>query len=140
MEIADFLSRFDGLKATGADRWAARCPAHPDHSPSLAIRVTPDGRILCHCFAGCDTESVLGAIGVSLTDLFPKPLTQEFLPKIRAPFSALEALTCLAEDSTVVAFCIEAMASGQALSERDAAAFWASTGRINSALEAVHGS
>ena len=39
----------------------ARCPAHPDRIPSLAI-TEQDGRILIHCHAGCDQKSVVSAL------------------------------------------------------------------------------
>ena len=51
--------------------WTARCPAHDDKGPSLAVREGEDGRVLLHCFAGCQTANVLGAIGMDMTDLFP---------------------------------------------------------------------
>jgi putative DNA primase/helicase len=42
--------------------WVARCPAHNDHLPSLSISEAPDGKILVHCHAGCDQQSVIGAL------------------------------------------------------------------------------
>ena len=51
--------------------WTARCPAHEDKSPSLAVREGEDGRVLLHCFGGCSTADVLGAIGMDMSDLFP---------------------------------------------------------------------
>ncbi|HEX8238276.1 MAG TPA: toprim domain-containing protein [Allosphingosinicella sp.] len=39
-----------------------RCPAHDDHTPSLSIR-PGERRLLFHCFAGCDTASVIRALG-----------------------------------------------------------------------------
>jgi hypothetical protein len=48
----------------------ARCPAHQDHRPSLSIATGQDGRILLNCRAGCRTEDVLRAIGVSWSALF----------------------------------------------------------------------
>ena len=68
------LDRLQRVKATGLNRWVACCPSHKDRSPSLSIRELDDGRILLKDFGGCETESVLGAIGLSMTDLFPKPL------------------------------------------------------------------
>lgn len=52
--------------------WAAKCPAHPDHTPSLAIAEGHDGRALVYCHAGCKPEDVLGALGLSWIDLFPR--------------------------------------------------------------------
>ena len=56
------LSQLDGVKRTGTGRWLARCPAHADKHPSLAIRELDDGRVLANCFAGCSIESVLSAV------------------------------------------------------------------------------
>lgn len=46
------------------------CPAHDDRTPSLSIRRTADGRVLLHCFAGCRTDDVLAALGLTWADLF----------------------------------------------------------------------
>jgi putative DNA primase/helicase len=51
-----------------------RCPAHRDRGPSLHISRAADGRWLLHCFAGCTTEEVLRAAGLSWDDLFPDRL------------------------------------------------------------------
>ena len=47
------------------------CPAHPDRRPSLSVRRAADGRWLLHCFAGCDTETILAAAGLTFADLAP---------------------------------------------------------------------
>ena len=41
--------------------WMARCPAHDDNNPSLAIREV-DGKVLLHCHAGCTQRSVIDAL------------------------------------------------------------------------------
>lgn len=47
----------------------ARCPAHEDRNPSLAI--TPiEGSVLIHCFAGCATPDVLASLGMKVADLY----------------------------------------------------------------------
>ena len=61
MSIESLISRLDGVKETGPGKYVARCPAHEDRSPSLAIKDCGDGRILLHDFAGCETEDVLSA-------------------------------------------------------------------------------
>ena len=50
--------------------WSSRCPAHDDHSPSLSVGIGNDGRTLAHCFAGCLTEDVMAAVGLTMWDLF----------------------------------------------------------------------
>lgn len=42
--------------------WMARCPAHEDHHPSLAVRDGDGGKVLVYCFAGCDQERVIAAL------------------------------------------------------------------------------
>jgi hypothetical protein len=68
------LNRLDRVKQIGPGRWIARCPAHEDRSPSLSIRELDDGRVLLKDFGGCDTESVLTALGLRMADLFPGPV------------------------------------------------------------------
>jgi hypothetical protein len=50
--------------------WTARCPSHRDRRSSLSVSAGDDGRVLLKCFAGCTTEDVASAIGLSMTDLF----------------------------------------------------------------------
>lgn len=138
-DIGDILARLFGVKSTGPDRWIARCPAHQDRRPSLTLRALPDGRILMQDFGGCETADVLSAIGLSFSDLFPEPLTRERLPRIAAPFSALDALTCLARESAIVAIAASDIADGKTLSPEDAERVCVAAGRIATALEAVHG-
>ena len=69
MSLTDFLDRLKGVKQSG-DGWQARCPAHEDAKASLSIAAGKDGRILLKCFAGCSVESVVGAVGLKVSDLF----------------------------------------------------------------------
>jgi hypothetical protein len=66
------LAKLRNPRQVGPSRWMAKCPAHPDHNPSLSIKEAPDGRVLLHCFAGCPTEAVLAALGLGWSDLFPE--------------------------------------------------------------------
>lgn len=93
------VERLKGVKKTGLHSWAACCPAHEDRSPSLSVKVTDDGRTLLHCFGGCSTESVLAAVGLEMSDLFPDKLAD--LPRSRG-FSAMDALRALEAESLVV--------------------------------------
>src|SRR5262249_23186215 len=53
--------------------YKAHCPAHNDGTPSLSVSEGDDGRVLLYCFAGCETESVVDAIGLTMADLFDAP-------------------------------------------------------------------
>lgn len=58
------------VRSCRGDHWMTRCPAHEDSSPSLSIHRNPDGKVLLHCFAGCDTVDVLAALGLQWRDLW----------------------------------------------------------------------
>lgn len=56
----------------GNEQYQAHCPAHDDQRASLSITETEQGgKVLLYCQAGCDTEDVLKALGLSWWDLFP---------------------------------------------------------------------
>lgn len=59
--------------------YKACCPAHADSDPSLQITQIPDGRILMHCYAGCEIGDILSALGLSISDLFPDGGIQDHL-------------------------------------------------------------
>lgn len=58
----------------------ACCPAHDDKSPSLQISETFEGKLLLHCFAGCDYQDIADALGIkSQNTLVYKATDQEIL-------------------------------------------------------------
>lgn len=63
------LTRLSKVRSRGAGKWTASCPAHADSSPSLSV-AEGDRGILVHCFAGCTTEDVVAALGLTMADLF----------------------------------------------------------------------
>src|SRR5690606_5164479 len=96
--IADqLLSRLQGVKQTGPDRWLARCPAHDDETASLSIREM-DGKVLVHDFAGCATQEVVNAVGLELSDLFPARPTHRCKPG-RQLFPAADVLRAVASEA-----------------------------------------
>lgn len=66
------LNRLTKVQSRKNRTWMACCPAHDDKTPSLAIKELPDGRILMKCFAGCEVMSIMGALKLSVSDLFPE--------------------------------------------------------------------
>ena len=104
MSIDVLLSHLDGVKETGRGRYLSRCPGHDDRSPSLAIKDGDDGRVLLHCFAGCETESVLSAIGLTFSDVMPDRVGHDHAYKpVRNRISPRDALATLDHESLVVA-------------------------------------
>ncbi len=129
------LERLDKVKRTGVDRWQARCPGHEDKSPSLSIRELPDGRILLHCWAGCETSAVLAAAGLDFNALFPEPLAGH-APRVRRAFSAADALLAIDFETTIVQLAAADLAAGKTI-DRDRLRLAAQ--RIGKAMEAVRG-
>jgi len=73
--INNLLDRLEYVKQSKPDHWRAKCPIHQKEqskSRSLSIVETESGSALIHCFAGCAYDTVLGAIGLQPSDLFPK--------------------------------------------------------------------
>jgi hypothetical protein len=130
MDVNDLLSRLDGVRGRNGS-WSAKCPAHPDRTPSLSVKDLGDGRILLHCFGGCGTDDVLAALGLTMSDLFPERLG-DFSP--RREFTAMDALRCLAYESSLVAIEAARFAEGHPV---DASRIAVAAGRIATALEVV---
>jgi hypothetical protein len=104
MSIDTLIFRLSGLKETLNGQYIALCPGHDDRSPSLSVRECEDGRVLLHCFAGCDTGNVLAAIGMTFADVMPKRIGQ-FHSHKPVPFRIppRDALITLDHESLVVA-------------------------------------
>lgn len=59
------------------DEYKAKCPAHDDRTASLSVTRGESGAILVRCFAGCSYQQIIGALGLSASQLFPpKPREQ----------------------------------------------------------------
>ena len=102
MTASTLLGRLEGVRSRGPGRWSARCPSHKDRSPSLSIAEAEDGRVLLHCFAGCGADDVLGAIGLSFSDVMPERVGE--FSRERQPFPAGQVLEACAREVMVAAF------------------------------------
>jgi len=71
------------------------CPVHEcdggPHKPSLSIGEGRDGRILLRCLAGCSLAAVLGALKLTLADLFPSNVPRRRFSRCRQPAHAHKA-------------------------------------------------
>jgi hypothetical protein len=132
---ARVLSTLPTVRQTGPGRWLARCPAHDDRRASLSVREI-DGRVLIHCFAGCSAGDVVSALGLSLCDLFERPLAQAV--ESSAPrVNATDVLVALAHEAMVVVLVCEALAEGQPLDADKRSRLNLAAGRIIRALDVV---
>jgi hypothetical protein len=133
MKADAFLSRCEKVRATGNGTWIACCPGHDDKSPSMTVRELDDGRVLIHCFAGCDVEQILGAVGLDFDALFPDKPRQDHVPGLRRPFPAADVLEAVANEAFYVAYMAAALSqcpAGHELGETDRALLWQSYERI----------
>ena len=137
MSVDALLSRLQKVRGRNG-AWTACCPAHDDKSPSLAIR-EEGGKVLLHCFGGCEVSAIVGAVGMDMTDLFPPkpdmgiPMTPQ--PKVR--FFASDLLRVIALEAQIVAVAAYDMGRGKTLPEADLDRLKLAAQRINEAMEAA---
>lgn len=86
------LDRLLGVKR-GGKGFTAKCPAHEDDDPSLSVGVGDDGRVLVNCHGGCSFESIVAALGLSVSDMFVAPVSprgsaSRRTPPVRTPQAA----------------------------------------------------
>lgn len=131
--INTLLSRLDKVQRIGNGRYKAACPAHDDRSPSLAIK-EDDGRLLLHCFSGCQTIDILSAVNLGFSDIMPEKAEGPY-NKQRKPFYALDILNIIKFEATLVYIYASDMAQGLTLTESDRERLLVATSRINHAYE-----
>jgi hypothetical protein len=136
-----FLARCNKVKTTGHGTWLACCPGHADKRPSMTVRELEDGRVLVHCFSGCDVGQILAAVGMEITDLFPD---RDYgpMPRLRPPrraFPAADVLEAIANEMRVACLIASSMHQGQSISKEDYARLWLAMERIETAREIANG-
>ena len=133
MSVDVLLSKLDKVKQRGRNNWQACCPAHEDKGPSLSIRELDDKRILVHCFSGCSVHEIVQAVGLQLSDLFPRDDIGN-ARRERRPFPASDALRAVGFEALVVCAAAAALASGEPLSAVDRDRLILAGERIQAAL------
>lgn len=135
MSADRLLSRLERVRQVAPRRWIASCPAHEDRSPSMSIRELDDGRLLLHDHGGCDAQSVLDAVGLSMADLFPERLHHGRPERPNHWHASREALRVLHAECLIVAIAAENIAGGVALTDNDRELLVQTAGRIRHAAE-----
>jgi hypothetical protein len=134
MAVEALLSRLEKVKGRNGS-WTACCPAHADKSPSLAIR-EESGKVLLHCFGGCEVSAIVGAVGMDMTDLFP-PSEPKYQPQPKVRFFASDLLRVIALEAAIVSVAAYDMARGKTLPKVDLDRLQLAYERINAAVEAT---
>ncbi|MCS7009675.1 MAG: hypothetical protein NZL93_07030, partial [Chthoniobacterales bacterium] len=68
----ELLEKLSNVKqGSSSSQFQASCPAHDDKNPSLSLKLDESGKILLHCFSGCEPEAVCKALDVELSYLCP---------------------------------------------------------------------
>ncbi len=118
MSIEIVLSKLNKVKPSSNGKWLALCPAHPDKSPSLAIKQTDDAKILIHCFAGCQVSDIVAAVGLELSDLMPEsPMYKKGTKPPR--FNKYELFDRLRDEALIMSLAIRHLLDYQGLSPED---------------------
>ena len=68
MTVEDLLPRLEAVRRTSRG-FQARCPAHPDKTPSLSVSEGERG-ILLKCWSGCTLREICESLGVEQRELF----------------------------------------------------------------------
>lgn len=135
MNAEDIARHCESPKRTAADRWIARCPAHSDKTPSLAIRDGLNGGVVLHCFAGCEVDSIVAALGLKITDLFPDKAPTDYKPQRVQGIHPMDALAALARESLVVLVAAAEVSDGKPLDTDGRVRLAQAVGRILAARE-----
>lgn len=67
--VADLRATIADVRIDGRQR-DTRCPVHEDQRASVSVGRGDDARILLTCHAGCPTDAILAAVGLTVADLF----------------------------------------------------------------------
>lgn len=72
MQLNEVIRLFEVERQISATSYQVKCPAHSDQHASLTIS-EEDGKILMFCHAGCPTEEIVAAVGLTMAELGDKP-------------------------------------------------------------------
>lgn len=85
--VARLDARGFGPRPTDPGSWLSRCPAHRGSRDNLSIKRGDDGRALLKCHHGgtCDFKSIVAALGMAESELFPPRDNRRRPPETAGP-------------------------------------------------------
>jgi hypothetical protein len=129
------LSRLNKVKSKGRDSWMCECPAHQDKSPSLKIDLK-NGKILIKCWSGCDTESILNAIGLDFSDILPDSPQFHRSKGTEPTIYATDALRVLKHEAQIIVLGAIYIKNNKPISDDDLSSLLEAMKRINYVMDA----
>ncbi len=129
MPIGNFAN-LPKFRKSGAGNYMACCPAHSDKSASLSIKEEPDGRVLFHCFAGCDKQAILDACGMEWADVMPERLSGHMHVAVKNPFSAMQALHHMHMEACFMLQVANVLKAGGRINKQDRERLVLTTGKL----------
>lgn len=138
-DVHRLLARLDKVKQTRSDAWQACCPAHDDRSPSLNIRMAEDGKMLVRCWAGCSAADIMAAVGLELSDLFPRRERDTWSRPVAASqrWVPRDVLSSIASEALITLIAAEDIRQGKTLPDADIDRLAVAAGRLRSAAREV---
>lgn len=134
------LARLEQVRDRGDDRYSASCPgplhAHGDRSAGLGIKAVDD-RILINCPAGCSALDIVNAVGLELSDLFERRLTDTAIAPMRQPPFPRERCRRIRHLALVISLASGDLKYGRALSEADEATLLGAFSELEDLVTAV---
>lgn len=134
MSINTLLSHVKKVKKSGQNSWMACCPSHDDRSASLKITLADD-KVLINCFAGCIPVDILGAVGLTMDDLFETPREHSSKGIRGTNVYPREVLKAMLFEMMIVAISSFDMKKGKTLSDIDQARLILAYERITHGIE-----
>jgi hypothetical protein len=93
---------------------------------------------LLHAFCGCETEAILRALDLAISDLFEKPLGHR-IPPSRSSIPARDLLEVIDEEAVVVSIMASELLAGRQFDDSDWHRLAQAAARIGKARDHAHG-
>jgi hypothetical protein len=138
--IDQLLARLTKPREVSPGRWRCRCPAHEGKSEALSITEGDEGRVLVHCFAGCEVEAVVHALGLELHDLFPpRSPPSGGAPPVRSPHLPAQVLDVARFEIGVAAVIASDMVHQRQISDGDFERLLTASSRLDEISAVAYG-
>lgn len=137
MSAEDVIRRLRNVQETVRDGWMADCPACGDDKRSLALLKADDGKLVMHCFQGCERENVAAALEMTADDWWPDPDNEEEAHRQKIP--ARMVLAGCEHVVTVAMFVCEEVSKQRQASAEQVGKLATAAGRLYRALQVIRG-